>query len=91
MSAPGTTPGPWRFILNDEEVVAGAYGENVIVDAPLGDTPEQAIANANLIAAAPCLYEALSATVAWLEDNMCGGDLREQGRTALARARGEAQ
>jgi hypothetical protein len=33
------------------------------------------------------LCEALRETTAWLEDNMCGGELRERARTILAKVR----
>jgi hypothetical protein len=50
---------------------------------------DETLANGFLIAAAPELYEALSETCAWLEDNFAGGELRERARLALAKARGE--
>lgn len=80
------TPGPWRFDLDDENVVAGLYGEELIVDAPLGGAPAQAIANGHLIAAAPELYRALGDM---LEHADVAGFIYERAKAALAKARGE--
>jgi hypothetical protein len=83
------TPGPW--LLGPSES-PGPYC--VILGPPIPNQPFRAaviahvysgIADDRLIVAAPELYEMLRETVAWLEDNMCGGELRERGRAVLAR------
>jgi hypothetical protein len=92
VSAPAFTPGPWGIFEKDERVVVavGQIGEDDICE-PLGDTPEQAEANAYLIAAAPELYEAVLDLL--MTDD---GDLPSshavavvRAKSVLAKARGE--
>lgn len=51
------TPGPWR--LEGEWVYGWEDGQEVAVAGPLGDTSDRAVANGELIAAAPTLLELL--------------------------------
>jgi hypothetical protein len=83
------TPGPWAVNPVNAQVDAFDSGKPVPVCQLLWPTAlrseDVTEANGHLIAASPELYEMLRETVAWLEDNMCGGDLRERGRAALAK------
>lgn len=73
MSAPQFTPGPWqrsgvRVKLGGHDCLAVGPDGFSIAFLPIGNRPfEQAgaIADARLIAAAPELYEAVAAMIAW--------------------------
>jgi hypothetical protein len=62
------TPGPWAVYTNKRSSVLGDYEQHVIVTHDVGDTimdnkstevsPDEDVANAHLISAAPELYEA---------------------------------
>jgi hypothetical protein len=93
------TPGPWETAVNDEGQwdVCDAGGGDLLAD--LSDCPENAEANARLIAAAPELLAALKAILARVESGegmggkFLGGPplpIREA-RAAIARATGGAQ
>lgn len=92
MSA-GHTPGPWRINPEYEEIISSADGLADICE--ISDWPQfrdESTANARLIAAAPCLYDALDDLL-----NYSGGAdsalddeyVVERARAALAKARGE--
>ena len=74
MSEPKWTPGPWNAIDCGTGWVVGpreADSDDYIADVHLhthGISDESAEANANLIAAAPELYEALEFLLPWAED-----------------------
>lgn len=83
-------PGPWRVTAHTPKYVAAG----VVYVATVFDNGAQK-GNAYLIAAAPDLYEALSAALARLHsatnNNDEGADrLYEQALAALNRARGES-
>ena len=77
MSEPKWTPGPWAICTgwptmivrasdHAHEIAIAQYGDFARTGG-LRSTREQAEANANLIAAAPELYEALSGAFEWYE------------------------
>lgn len=80
---PGTrpvrhTPGPWEVVDDTEDpdvtrCVKGSHGEYVCV--PL-------IQDANLIAAAPCLLEALQSVLGWYEDSDIAYAMTKKGEQA---------
>ena len=94
------TKGPW--CVEDPEtderpgwswisaVVPGWYGLAEVVTRMDGDTEDSPVgrANANLIAAAPDLYEALCETLEIARRNEAG-DYVQRAEAALAKARGE--
>jgi len=110
MSASKFTAGPWwavvadrssyhaRFLVLDSEraLVAECVGEQL---SPKAISIRGAEANAQLCAAAPDLYAALSAMLAWVEQATCAGVLDAgemqdnvecaEARSALAKVRGE--
>ena len=93
------TPGPWVISKHCSTLVesskgcrsicsAGGYSSNVTIELGTNE------ANANLIAAAPDLLEALERTLSWLTSYPGGGTLEpdgvyEQARKAIANAKGE--
>lgn len=87
-----STPGPWQ-VYKDQIlgrvikyfVVYSKTGEQPIV---IGDVSNEA--DARLIAAAPELLEACEAALG-LADAMSEGDLYDQLKAAIAKAKGEAQ
>ena len=93
MSAPQHTPGPWQsfpsvsrvrpFVI-DTAIGTDSTNGTVIAEVPRG---KQGQANANLIAAAPDLYEALM-LVSRNSGKLSHMDWQQVER-ALARARGE--
>jgi len=89
------TPGPWEAsqysqwaISSDNGHIAKVYGAD-----GTHQTPEQARANAHLIAAAPELLAALEAAKAYMEDPYPDGDdlshVLTRAGAAIAKARGE--
>ena len=98
MSEPKWTPGPWNAIDCGTGWVVGpreADSDDYIADVHLhthGISDESAEANANLIAAAPELYESLY-TLAILHGDECSNGENcggvQTALAALARARGE--
>lgn len=96
----GHTKGPW--VLQDGYVVAGAWPLGVTICEPTmahsGNrlTPDEALANGRLIAAAPDLLEALGNTLALLsafatpDDQVMQATLK-QARAALSRVSGEGR
>lgn len=102
------TPGPWSVGVEGDGVPGYVYCDNDLGSAvaicygpALAYTVfprEQEVANAQLIAASPKLYEALAAQLKWFEahhaillelGNPDFVAMRDQARTALASARGE--
>lgn len=86
------TPGPWEIAEDDRNGQAVVRGEHTEVATCwhhcVGSLEKQMRANANLIAAAPCLYEALEDFDNWF----CGFDPEDQasrmeGRKIIIRAR----
>lgn len=93
MSDTKFTAGPWSeisesgFVRNmDGHPVASVYG-----DDPECHPDDRMWANANLIAAAPELYEALKMFVWPYQEgcNLSETERQERGRSALSKARGE--
>lgn len=85
----GWTPGPW-VLSRENSVCAQIDGEHhaVCTDQFCYAPQLEKDANAHLIAAAPCLYQALEMAKIWLEYD---GRFDMQGiNAALAKARGEA-
>lgn len=80
------TPGPWRYNIatNGEIVSINERGPDTTVVEADAANPH----NAHLIAAAPDLYAALKEI---MDGRAMDSDLREQCRSALAKARGERQ
>ena len=84
------TPGQW--VVTGWNLVFGskAVEINVHFDSGVSGTLEMH-ANANLIAAAPDLLEALSEVVEWLEHGDHAGPMHSKARAAIAKAKGEEQ
>lgn len=101
MTAPKHTPGPWVVRPDYRESDACVVGydiesldQEIVGYEGIEAWKDNAAANACLIAAAPELYAALELTAELLEGayGYPGGLVAEvlaQGRTALAKARGE--
>lgn len=106
------TPGPWSAVNDGTATepmmsvkaarIAGRPPRHEVALVATGDSPqEMETANAHLIAAAPTLYEALSAIIdacdrAGKDDDLSIVDtftdaMEDAARAALAKARGEAQ
>ena len=89
MTEPKFTPGPWS--INEwpqaaSDIAIGAVGTPLIARVPLRDVSiNEQKANANLIAAAPDLFNALLVA----EESVGDLDSLEIVRAALAKARGE--
>ena len=93
------TPGPW--LVGAGRFLFDRHGTQIATLSKDDDFPEMN-ANANLIAAAPELFEANEAFIAWMENNAGPGeeeDRKEQelcdtaqakARAALAKAKGGA-
>ena len=93
------TPGPWRIVRIDGELVGSIFRGKTRICAGIIDDIKlhsEAEANAHLIAAAPEMLEALE----WLMEEFdrrelggeavfCGSDM-SQVRTVIRKARGEA-
>lgn len=98
------TPGPWAdehdpLGYSGERRVWSSNGRNIALIRPVGD-PEETLANAHLIAAAPDLLEALDAIIGVQELShnaagftmvYCSRSNFARARAAIAKARGEAQ
>lgn len=93
------TKGPWSIAVDEEsnnvEIQAPNEWRSRIAGVSswkgtgvAGFWAEEAAGNANLIAAAPELYEALEAL---LDDGGGNDDVRALGHAALAKARGETK
>ena len=101
MSAPKWTPGPWDWhaSLHDDGRNNGSVLSDVasgrarcVCKAPQYQHPDQWQADANLIAAAPELYEALVLAEDRIESERSPGEwdpLLREIRAAIAKARGE--
>lgn len=96
MSAPNTTPGPWRVRENarntQEECDLTICGDIWQLADINGPQYSHQIANAHLIAAAPCLYDALERLTQFVDETCAyveADPLIEAARAALSRARGE--
>lgn len=88
MSKTVHTPGPWR-LDGKRAVEAQAFdGSWKHIASPIrGGSPEQADANATLIAAAPDLLKELKNCVWLLEDlQVTPGLIQEQAKAAIAKA-----
>lgn len=101
------TPGPWEAFVGSRPSVYSASGNINYLQTRSGFQKNtkpvslsEAQANANLIAAAPDMYEALTAfmELPHLDDDMCTEDDQPEckvcaainiGRSALAKARGK--
>ncbi|MHB1419526.1 MAG: hypothetical protein ACYCX4_08020 [Bacillota bacterium] len=96
------TPGPWKldkfYKANIAEgfskVIAGVHNGKVVADWPQGTntSPQEHHSNANLIAAAPDMYEALEELFNLLEEYQPNWYLNGHYKRALAalqKARGE--
>ena len=80
-------PGPW-YVVNDTEVQSAVINKDNYVCAAEGNTMEQAIANAQLIACAPELLEVCHRALITLhEDDF--SMLREELRQIITKATGE--
>jgi hypothetical protein len=89
---PKWTPGPWTN-CNDSFIEADVSGKVVVEEMNTEIEfmeDEEITANANLIAAAPDLYEALEAILEERYENSELDPLVNDARAALAKARGEA-
>lgn len=89
MTEPKFTPGPWsinEWPQTASDIAIGAVGTPLITKVPLRDVSiNEQKANANLIAAAPDLFNALLVA----EESVGDLDSLEIVRAALAKARGE--
>ena len=99
------TPGPWRVVkvlsFHDDEVNQGdvkveGVGNFAVVLGPSGGNPligtATYLGDANLIAAAPDMLEALVDLVAWVDpnENLEGLHMElDMARAAIAKAKGE--
>ena len=77
---PRWTPGPW---------IAGWNNDACVVWGIANVLGENKAANANLIAAAPDLYDALAECVKWLEESAEGERATQLALAAIKKARGE--
>lgn len=70
------TPGPWRLHPIGRMVLGRAFDESerAIVDQVRGQTPDQALANAHLITAAPDLLKVAHAAYHALKSYQYGND-----------------
>jgi hypothetical protein len=102
MSAPAFTPGPWHVLPEEENkpyvrVRGTRLGERYKIANALSGESEmersEAAANAQLIAAAPDLYEAMEAICGMLASHdgkpTTAGDVFKIAEATLAQARGE--
>lgn len=100
MTEPKFTPAPWRFSGSLKSSYVGKDGYGMIAEVPYCFHPNESLreaqkANANLIAAAPDLYDALSWIEGYTKDypiEQYGDEFKswvEKSRAALAKARGE--
>lgn len=92
------TPGPWTILnaahpgIEAEEVATSVvvWGDDEDEAGVHGDTPEEAFANALLIAAAPDLLEALEAFVEADDKQQAHSpETADRARAAIAKATGE--
>ncbi len=112
MNAPKWTPGPWQRVLPvdalgrqpNDWAISDSTGEAWICEDPTWDDEyqQESLANANLIAAAPDLYAALEAAMAFIESHVADPDITVEmveryaalqatnPKAALSRARGES-
>ena len=95
---PNWTPGPWRVdrarpdgYAEEQHVIRAATPWSYATDVVVGPMGAEGLANSQLIASAPALYEALAGIVA--EYDATAPALRPMclvaARRALAKARGE--
>ena len=86
------TKGPWR-VLNGKYGLQVHSGKHWLANIKCESCPAHEEANAQIIAAAPELYEALAECEAWIRryHNDDRPDLAEKASAALSKARGEAQ
>lgn len=83
------TPGPWAVTSSTGDIHSQARnGENWVCQGPNPHAPsspsyDEIVANARLIAAAPCLLEALI-SLAEIVDDQLGGDFPEPLQAARA-------
>lgn len=81
---PKWTPGPWSVPGQPDKVCAEGYTRNgwakVIATAhtPAWMNADEPWANANLIAAAPDLYAALEAAMAFIESHVADPDITDE-------------
>ena len=92
------TPGPWEVVEMIDYNHGHKYVDGYRVQSVNGDPNEpvaemsgfeKAEANANLIAAAPDLLEALEDMTAWVKSVGCGCQRCIKSLAAIAKARGE--
>lgn len=90
MTAPQWTPPDWCVVERDgARHIAPAWDRRVVVAVlPASPSPRVA-ADAELLASAPALYEALEDLIGW--PSFAPPALVEAGRDALARARGRQE
>ena len=84
------TPGPWHIGMKPGPMVYGPQGEQVVPINVMLDMSE-VTANANLIAAAPVMYEALKDALACVEQTLTRKEINERRdkiNSALAQAEG---
>lgn len=97
--------GPWEACFSridgvpvDFHIAPFDYGTchpvceaKIVVGGPFNLKTDEQVANARLIAAAPCLLEALQRTLNWLSSYPGGGALGcyDEARAAIAKATGE--
>lgn len=92
----GFTKGPWRVddSVHGEEggivhIKSDGYSEMCTMFASALENEDEFLANANLIAAAPDLYETLDRLVNWIWSEHGMTDRVNDAVKALAKARGE--
>jgi hypothetical protein len=83
------TPGPWQDFVNDDgELIVQMGKSHRVFVADMEGSCSHCHANARLIAAAPELLQACEAALK-LADEMNEGDLYDQIKSAIAKAKGE--
>lgn len=90
------TPGPWKAMIRPDHGVVVVKGPNGVIIAQRALTQEQKrndelYANAQLIAAAPELYEALENLMDFLFHGKKDRQMILRASAALAKARGEEE
>ena len=90
MSEPKWTAGPWKTTAKYRDIT-GPNGEVIVEETSIDAvvTKAQAAANAQLIAAAPDLYEILDEIINQVERQGWESKLYDQAKTILAQARGD--
>ena len=80
------TPGPWKVVF--PEVLATDPRATIVCSVTGAQSNDQAVADANLIAAAPALLEALENMLSWADEQTPITHL-DKARAAIAQAKGE--